>query len=117
MRSDKERLSDILDSCDAISLFIQSIPSYHALLKDRRDQNAVLHELVRVGEASSHVSKEIQEANPHISWAGIKNFRNIIIHEYFGIDWDIVWQVLTVRIPLLRLDIQNIAERIENTDE
>lgn len=47
-------------------------------------------------------------------WAGIKNLRNIIIHEYFGVDWDIVWEVLTVRIPQLREDIQRV---IEDSDE
>jgi uncharacterized protein with HEPN domain len=110
MRSDEERLLDIIDSCEAISQFMQTIVSYSSLLKDRRDQNALLHELARIGEASSHVSVEIQQANPHISWAGIKSFRNMIIHEYFGVDWDIVWEVLTIRIPQLEKDIQKIVE-------
>jgi len=117
MRSDKERFQDIVESCEAISQFMQEVPSYNALLKSRKDQNALLHELAKIGEASAHVSSEIQNANAQIPWAGIKNFRNIIIHEYFGVDWDIVWEVLTVRIPQLREDIQRAVERIEVPDE
>ncbi len=113
MRSDKERLLDILESCDAISQFMRMIGSYSDFLKSRRDQSAALYELAKIGEASSHVSDEIQQANPHIAWAGIKNFRNIIIHEYFGVDWDIVWEVLTVRIPELHEDIRKILEKLE----
>lgn len=64
MRSDKERLFDIIESCEAISQFMLSIDSYAALLKSRKDQNAVLHELARIGEASAHVSGKVQAANP-----------------------------------------------------
>lgn len=112
MRSDKERLQDIVESCDAISQFMKDVESYHSLLKNRKDQNALLHELARIGEASAHVSSEVQNANPHISWGGIKNFRNIIIHEYFGVDWDIVWDVLTRRIPQLENDIKIILNNL-----
>ncbi len=116
MRSDDERLLDMVESCDTILLWMQEINSVSALLKDRRDQSALLHELMKIGEAAAHVSRTVRDENPSISWEGIKNFRNIIVHEYFGVDWDIIWQVLTVRIPPLREDIQRIIETRKQLD-
>ncbi|HET6400646.1 MAG TPA: HepT-like ribonuclease domain-containing protein [Candidatus Kapabacteria bacterium] len=117
MQSDKERLLDILESCEAISQFMRTIGSYSALLKSRRDQSALLYELAKIGEASAHVSNKVQAANPHIPWAGIKNLRNSIIHRYTGVDLEIVWEVLSVRVPQLREDIQKIVDGIEDTGE
>jgi uncharacterized protein with HEPN domain len=117
MRSIEERLQDILESCEAISQFLQTIESSYAFRASRRDQNAVLHELAKIGEAASHVSLDVQQHNPDIPWQAIKNFRNIIIHEYFGVDMDIVWEVVTVRIPLLASDIQKILNDEQNRDQ
>jgi uncharacterized protein with HEPN domain len=114
MRPDEERLQDIIESCETISLYRLEIDSYYGLLKSRKDQGALLYELAKIGEASSHVSAKIQKENPHIAWAGIKNLRNIIIHEYFGVDLEIVWEVLTERIPLLANDIRKILEEESN---
>ncbi len=116
MRSDNERLSDIIESCDLITDFVRDISSLARLAQNRRDQSALLYELIKIGEAATHISREIQEAHPHISWAGIKNLRNIIVHQYSGVDWDIVWQVVTVRVPELRKDIQRIIDGLQGSE-
>jgi uncharacterized protein with HEPN domain len=116
MRPDRERLQDIIESCEAISLYQQEIDSYHGLLQSRKDQDALLYELAKIGEACTHVSGTIQNENPHIAWAGIKNLRNIIIHEYFGVDLEIVWEVVTIRIPQLSEEIKEILNNLKDDD-
>jgi uncharacterized protein with HEPN domain len=116
MRPDRGRLQDIIESCEAISLYRQEIDSYHGLLHSRKDQGALLYELAKIREASTHVSGTIQSENPHIAWAGIKNLRNIIIHEYFGVDLEIVWEVVTIRIPQLSKEINEILNNLKDDD-
>jgi|ERR1700733_467875 len=116
MRPDRERLQDIIESCEAISQYKKEIDSYNDFFKSRKDQGALLYELAKIGEASSHVSAKIQKENPHIAWAGIKNLRNIIIHEYFGVDLEIVWEVITIRIPQLGEDIKEILSNLKDEE-
>lgn len=60
-----------------------------------------------IGEAAGRVSDDLQNRYPHVPWPQIIAFRNILVHAYFGIDWNIVWEAAKERCPVLR---QQIAE-------
>jgi uncharacterized protein with HEPN domain len=62
----------------------------------------VVQKLAIIGEAAARVSEELRNRHPHVPWPQIIAFRNILIHAYFGIDWDVVWLAAKNRCPVLR---------------
>ncbi len=74
---------------------------------------AMSRQLSVVGEAASKVSKDLTRSYPEIPWADIVAFRNILIHEYFGIDWVTVWDTSVEQAPTLRRQIAAILESLD----
>ena len=76
-------------------------------------QNAIVRSLEVIGEAAAHVPPSFREKYPEIKWKKIVGFRNIIIHSYFKVDIDIVWDVIRIDIPLLKTQIEKIKKDLE----
>jgi uncharacterized protein with HEPN domain len=89
MRADRLRLLDALEQVELISRFSQR--GREAFLSDVLIQSAVLHRLALLGEAYRGLSPTLREAHPEVPWAQIAAFRNVVIHEYFGLDLELVW--------------------------
>ncbi len=90
---------------------------YHGLLQSRKDQDALLYELAKMRERLPPISLvQFKVKILDIAWAGIKNLRNIIIHEYLGGDLEIVWEVVTIRIPQLSEEIKEILNNLKDDD-
>jgi uncharacterized protein with HEPN domain len=62
-------------------------------------QAAVLHELTIIGEAASRLSAALRQAHPATPWTKIVSFRNVVVHEYFGLNWEIIWDTATELVP------------------
>ena len=92
MRTDLLRLLDAVEQVELISSF--SIRGREAFFQDLMLQSAILHRLALLGEACRGVSQESRDSHPEIPWSQIIAFRNIIMHEYFGIDLELVWVML-----------------------
>jgi uncharacterized protein with HEPN domain len=107
MRRERLYLEDILGAADAIAEFIggQDLDGFEA---NHLLQSAVVHQLTIIGEASARLSQELRQRYPDVPWAGIKSFRNVIVHNYFGIDWQEVWLSATIRVPSLRARVAEI---------
>jgi uncharacterized protein with HEPN domain len=90
MRHESLYLTDIVEAADHIAEFIAPIDS-EQFQKSELLRSAVVHTLSVVGEAAARVSDELKARNPHVPWPQIVAFRNILVHAYFGIDWDVVW--------------------------
>jgi uncharacterized protein with HEPN domain len=71
-------------------------------------QSAVAQKLSLIGEAASRISTEFRRSHPEVPWARIVAFRNILVHAYFSIDWQVVWRAATHDCPLLRAPIAEI---------
>ncbi len=67
---------------------------------------------VIIGEAVLRLSDELLEAEHHIPWAKIKGFRNIIAHNYFGVDAEEVWEIIKDHLPSLEKDINSILRKV-----
>lgn len=115
MRREKLYLTDILEACDAISRFCKGMERGD-FLHNELLQSAILQKLIVIGEAASRLPLEFRENHPGIEWTDIVGFRNIAVHEYFSVNWDIVWVTVTQDVPLLREKAHRIL-REEYTDE
>ena len=73
-----------------------------ALVAERTARAAVLHELTVIGEAAARVSSETKARHREVPWSEIVAFRNVVIHEYFGLSWPIIWVTATEEVPDLR---------------
>ncbi len=100
MRSDNALLLDMLLACQKIFRFTQGIPP-EAFLENDLVQSAVIRELQVIGEASRLVSQITREQYPDIAWRSIIGMRHRLVHEYFSVDVDLVWQTLIDDIPEL----------------
>ena len=73
--------------------------------------DAVLRNLEIIGEAAKRIPTEFRKDHPDIEWKKISGFRDIAIHEYFGVDQEIVWDIIQNEVPLLLKYLNNIAKK------
>jgi uncharacterized protein with HEPN domain len=77
-------------------------------MQDETLKRAFVRSLEIIGEATKNVSMELRQKHPHIEWRAMAGMRDRLVHGYFGIDYEIVWDVVTSKIPLLQQNIQRI---------
>jgi len=97
-RSNKVYLEDIAKAAHAILSYIVDI-DFNQFCNDRKTISATIRELEIIGEAVGKISIRLKEKYKTIEWRDIKDMRNILIHEYFGIDHEIIWKVIKKDIP------------------
>ncbi len=112
MRNQIEWLKDIFDAIVQIEKY--SIKGEDEFQKNELIQTWMVHHLQVIGEAANRVSGDITKKYGMIPWAQIKGLRNIIVHEYFGIDLEEIWNTITTDIPKLKKNIALIIDELEN---
>ncbi|MDO8734894.1 MAG: DUF86 domain-containing protein [Elusimicrobiota bacterium] len=70
--------------------------------------DAVERNFITIGEASNMIPKEFQEKYPDIPWRDMNDMRNIVAHEYYGVDYNIVWNTIKENIPALKIKIEEV---------
>ena len=108
-RNSRLYLQDMLEACADIQSFTQDMKSVSDLQADRRTFLAVIHSLQIIGEAARQMPKGFREKYPEFPWRETAGLRNVIAHEYFGLDMDIIWDVVQTRIPLLTEQVKQIT--------
>lgn len=112
MRSDADRLTDILD---AIAKIKQRMPgTLDAFLGDEMVQVWAIHHLQLIGEAGRCVSESLRERHAEVPWPQIVAFRNILVHEYFGLNLHQVWTTVNTDLPEFEQQIRTIRDEIED---
>ena len=109
MRRDHLYLADIVSAADAIARFLATLTEAQ-FVNDDMVRSAVLQKLTIIGEAASRISPELRQQHAAIPWPDIIAFRNIAVHRYFGIDWQIVWNAATLEAPTLSEDVSRIID-------
>jgi len=109
MRREELYLRDIVDASDAIQRFVEEVDEQDFIVDEMR-QSAVLQKLMIIGEAVARISESFRKQYPEIPWTDIVGFRNIVVHEYFSIDWSIVWTTATDDVPELQQQITSILD-------
>lgn len=107
MRYEPSFLKDILTSCSKIESIVAATTE-DSFLSDEVLPAAVLHPLTVIGEAITRLSLELRERHPEVPWRQIIAVRHRIVHAYFDLDWQILWDAATEDIPQLRRQVLGI---------
>jgi uncharacterized protein with HEPN domain len=97
VRDDRERLLDILDAIAQIGKY--AVRGKATFEQDELIQNWIVHRLQIIGEACRALSPGFRDQHPEVSWSDVIGMRNILVHDYFGIDAEIVWSVVEDFLP------------------
>ena len=111
--SQHEFLRHILNECSYLQKE-SDFNSYSEFMENERLSRAVCRSLEIIGEARSKIHPDIKAKYPHIPWREMSDIRNKIIHHYFGIDYEIVWDTVKSDVPALREYISIILANSEN---
>jgi uncharacterized protein with HEPN domain len=100
-------LDDILDSIKTIEEFVGNI-DYPTFAKDRKTFDAVIRNLEIIGIAIKNIPEHIRVKSPNVQWMKIASFRDVLAHEYFRVDKEIIWDVVKNKLPQLKKEIEAI---------
>lgn len=109
----RDYLEDILKALSNIEKFISAY-DLNSFIEDDKTNFAVIYALQIIGEATNKIPKEIQDNYDQINWRDIKAMRNLIAHEYFGVDLIIVWDTIHKDLPILKPVIKDILKNLES---
>lgn len=109
-RGDREFLLDMLEACRRIEAFVEGI-SYGEFLDDIKTQDAILRNIEILGEASKKISNVLKGKYAEVEWKKIASTRDKLIHFYFGVNLEIVWDIVKKEIPKLKEKISKILEK------
>jgi len=110
-RRDNQYLADILEAIRRILDYTQDL-TYDGFLRSPMIQDAVLRNLQVVGEATNKLSSTLQANYPDMPWQVMAGMRDKIVHDYFGIDYQVVWDVARGDLPQLMLQVETILREV-----
>jgi len=100
-------LNDILESISKIKEYTRDF-TFNKFIEDEKTLDAVVRNFEIIGEAANRLPEEYKDKHPQINWFRIRGFRNRIVHDYMGIDYNIVWTIIEKDLNQLEKDIQKI---------
>ena len=98
---DKQRLEHILAALDEAVLFVKDL-SFADFDRDTKTRFASVRAVEIIGEAARHVTDETKKAHPQVPWQQMTGLRNFVIHQYFDVENEVLWKVLTHFLPTAR---------------
>jgi len=108
LTKDQHCIESIIEAIDRIIEYTTDIKSADDFNNDYRNFDATMMNFVVIGEMVDKISDELKSMHPEIEWIKIKGFRNIVAHDYFGIDAEEVWQIIKNKIPDLKTALRNL---------
>lgn len=106
------RLLYVIDCIEKIEIIIKDL-SYESYLEDWIKQDAIFRNIEIIGEAIVNVEEELKEKYPDVPWVQAKGMRNFLIHEYFKVDQNAVWETAHNHLPKLKFQILSIINDIK----
>ena len=101
-------LEDMRTACEKIVRFSEGL-TLTGFLDDAKTHDAIMRNLEVIGEAAKHIPEEVRKRNPSVPWRKISGFRDVAAHEYFGIDTDVVWNLITREVPGLLDELKRLS--------
>lgn len=115
MRDDRRRLEHVLEAISQIERY--AVRGEKAFRGDELIQSWMVRHIQIIGEAARGLSPELRNRYPEVPWLDIMDMRNVLVHEYFGIDPDIVWRVIDQELPDLKRKVVAILEELGRAGE
>ena len=112
MKEDSIFIEHILDSINAIEEFSKNLDKV-GLMSDRLRQSAIVREIEIIGEAVKNISESLKNKHQEIEWKEITGTRDKMIHHYFGLDLNIIWNIIKENIPILEKQIKKIKKKMK----
>lgn len=110
MRDNREKLHDILEAIERIDRY--AVQGREAFEENELIQTWFIQHLQIIGEAARALSAEIREQNPEVPWSQMIGMRNVLTHNYFEIDLDVVWLVVERELPKLKPQIEALLQAL-----
>lgn len=104
---DLTRLGDVLDAIRRIENYVSGVGK-DSFVKNQMMQDAVMHQIEIIGEASNSISDEFQETHPSLPWMQMRAIRNKIVHEYREVNLDIIWDTVMNDLPAVKQQVQEL---------
>ncbi len=108
-RNSKLLVEDILESAQKILDYTEEL-SFNEFINDSKTVDAVIRNFEIIGEAGNNLPQDFKDQHSKIDWHRIRGFRNRIVHDYFGIDYSIVWQIKEAFLPDLILQLKQLSD-------
>ena len=107
-------VQDVIDSIAMIETYTRGV-SFEEFAADQMRVDAVVRNFEIIGEASTHIPSELKDQHPSVPWARVRSFRNIMIHEYFGVDLSILWQTIKDSLPELKAVVMHMTKEMDES--
>jgi uncharacterized protein with HEPN domain len=115
LRLDREWLLDILEAIERIGKY--AAEGKDAFLRDELRQVWIVHHLEIIGEAANRLSDALRDQHPEVPWADVIAMRNVLVHQYFGIDLEEVWSTAETDLPALKRNVVSMLKGLGDDDE
>ncbi|MGA7982355.1 MAG: DUF86 domain-containing protein [Chromatiaceae bacterium] len=109
-------LDDIIEHGERIGRLLQG-HTFESFCADESDFQAVLFSLLIIGEAAKDVPDDVRAASPAVNWAGAAGMRDIIVHRYFGLDPEIIWDAAQGHVPRLLDSARSLQDQAGGEDK
>ncbi len=114
-RNDPKRLRDILQAIDTIFEYIEN-HDMQTFVSDKKTYHAVIYNIMIIGEAANMLTFEFRENHAEMQWRQITNMRNFLIHGYHNVEEDLVWEAVSVDLPIIREKIRQYVKEFEDSN-
>ena len=111
MRDPAERLRDMLEAIESIERY--AVQGREAFERDELIQNWMVRHLQLIGEAARALPQDVRERVSDVPWSKMIGMRHILVHNYFRIDTEIVWDVVARDLPVLKRSLQALLDKLE----
>lgn len=105
----KLRISNILKAIRNVRTYTEGM-SYNDFISDRKTVDAVIRNFIIIGEAANRIPNEVESMHPEIPWKDMRDMRNFVVHEYFGISDKIIWDTIQNDLPPLIQFLDNVMQ-------
>jgi uncharacterized protein with HEPN domain len=110
VRSDRERLLDIVEAIERIEKY--AVRGRQAFERDELLQTWFVHNVQVIGEAAGKLSEQFRSEHQELPWAEIVAMRNVLVHEYFGVDAEEIWSTIQYDLPRLKQTLTDILSQL-----
>ena len=116
MRDHKLYIKDIIEAIESIEIFIEGM-NFEDFKQDDKTSSAAIRKLEIIGEATKNIPAKIKDDYPQIPWKAMAGMRDKLIHFYFGVNYELLWETVIHRIPQIKPLIRQIDKSYNTEDQ